>query len=73
MAFQDTPCTMVLLANPARTSLNELLMSTASPATTPGRRVIAAGIVGNVLEWYDFAVYGYFAPIVSVHFWSAAI
>jgi MHS family proline/betaine transporter-like MFS transporter len=25
------------------------------------RRVIAAGMIGNVLEWYDFAVYGYFA------------
>jgi MFS transporter, MHS family, proline/betaine transporter len=25
------------------------------------RRVIAAGMIGNVLEWYDFAIYGYFA------------
>jgi hypothetical protein len=25
------------------------------------RRVIAAGIIGNVLGWHDFAVYGYFA------------
>jgi MHS family proline/betaine transporter-like MFS transporter len=24
------------------------------------RRVIAAGVIGNVLEWYDFAIYGYF-------------
>ena len=24
-------------------------------------RVIAAGTIGNVLEWYDFAIYGYFA------------
>jgi hypothetical protein len=23
------------------------------------RRVIVAGMIGNVLEWYDFAVYGY--------------
>ena len=23
-------------------------------------RVIAAGTIGNVLEWYDFAIYGYF-------------
>lgn len=22
-------------------------------------RVIAAGTIGNVLEWYDFAIYGY--------------
>jgi hypothetical protein len=25
------------------------------------RRAIAAGIAGNVMEWYDFSVYGYFA------------
>ena len=25
------------------------------------RTVIAAGAIGNVLEWYDFAIYGYFA------------
>lgn len=29
------------------------------------RRVVAAGITGNVLEWYDFAVYGYYAPIIG--------
>ena len=29
------------------------------------RRTIMAGVVGNVLEWYDFAVYGYFAPIIA--------
>jgi MHS family proline/betaine transporter-like MFS transporter len=28
------------------------------------RRVIAAGMIGNVLEWYDFAIYGYFAATV---------
>src|ERR1700693_2100156 len=23
------------------------------------RKVVAAGAIGNVLEWYDFAIYGY--------------
>src|SRR5262245_23397111 len=32
------------------------------------RRVIAAGMIGNVLEWYDFAVYGYFAAQIGRHF-----
>src|SRR4249919_3916695 len=32
------------------------------------RRVIAAGMVGNVLEWYDFAIYGYFAAPIGHHF-----
>jgi MFS transporter, MHS family, proline/betaine transporter len=32
------------------------------------RRVIAAGMIGNVLEWYDFAIYGYFAPEIGKQF-----
>jgi MFS transporter, MHS family, proline/betaine transporter len=32
------------------------------------RRVIAAGVIGNVLEWYDFAIYGYFAASIGRHF-----
>jgi MHS family proline/betaine transporter-like MFS transporter len=34
-----------------------------STAHTP--RVMAAGAVGNLLEWYDFAVYGYFAAAIG--------
>src|SRR2546423_5883661 len=32
------------------------------------RRVIAAGVIGNVLEWYDFAIYGYFASAIGREF-----
>ena len=32
------------------------------------RRVIAAGMIGNVLEWYDFAIYGYFAAQIGRQF-----
>jgi MFS transporter, MHS family, proline/betaine transporter len=32
------------------------------------RRVIAAGMIGNVLEWYDFAIYGYFATQIGRYF-----
>src|SRR6516162_5428672 len=32
------------------------------------RRVIVAGMIGNVLEWYDFAVYGYFATAIGQAF-----
>jgi len=28
-------------------------------------KVVVAGVTGNVLEWYDFAVYGFFAPIIG--------
>ena len=29
------------------------------------RAAIMAGVIGNVLEWYDFAVYGYLVPVIS--------
>ena len=29
---------------------------------------IAAGTIGNVLEWYDFAIYGYFATAIGRQF-----
>jgi hypothetical protein len=27
--------------------------------------MIAAGMIGNALEWYDFAIYGYFASAIG--------
>src|SRR5688572_29340070 len=35
------------------------------------RRFIAAGVAGNVMEWYDFAVYGYFAQTIGQHFFPS--
>ncbi|GEP58448.1 MFS transporter [Reyranella soli] len=35
------------------------------------RRIIAAGAIGNVLEWYDFAVYGYFAAAIGRTFFPS--
>lgn len=32
------------------------------------RQAIAAGIAGNVMEWYDFSVYGYFAATIGHQF-----
>jgi MHS family proline/betaine transporter-like MFS transporter len=29
------------------------------------RRVIAAGVIGNLLEWYDFTIYSYFTSAIS--------
>jgi MFS transporter, MHS family, proline/betaine transporter len=28
-------------------------------------KTIAAGAIGNVLEWYDFGLFGFFAPVIS--------
>ncbi|HWF84082.1 MAG TPA: MFS transporter [Vicinamibacterales bacterium] len=35
------------------------------------RRAVAAAVVGNVLEWYDFAVYGYFAAMLGKNFFPS--
>src|SRR5262245_11272919 len=46
----------------------------ASPRpSTPAavRRNVVAGAVGSILEWYDFAVYGYLAPIIGTLFFPA--
>lgn len=32
------------------------------------KKVIAAGVIGEVLEWYDFTLYGFFAPILATLF-----
>ncbi|MEA2878093.1 MAG: transporter, family, proline/betaine transporter [Hyphomicrobiales bacterium] len=35
---------------------------------TQTRRAVSAAVIGNVLEWYDFAVYGYVAVIIARNF-----
>ena len=37
-------------------------------AAPGGYRLLAAGSIGNVLEWYDFAIYGYLAPYIAAEF-----
>lgn len=34
-------------------------------------RTIFTGIIGNVLEWYDFGVYGFFASIIAIQFFPS--
>lgn len=36
---------------------------------TPG--TVTAGVIGNVMEWYDFALYGFFAPVISQLFFPS--
>jgi MHS family proline/betaine transporter-like MFS transporter len=35
------------------------------------RRGVIAGVVGNMLEWYDFALFGFFARQIGTHFFPA--
>jgi MHS family proline/betaine transporter-like MFS transporter len=44
--------------------------ATSAQDTTP-TRLIVAGVAGNVMEWYDFAVYGYFAQTIGKHFFPS--
>ncbi|MFE3515205.1 MFS transporter [Streptomyces sp. NPDC059166] len=42
-----------------------------APASAgPPRRALAAGAVGNFIEWYEFGVYGYFATIIAANFFT---
>ena len=48
------------------------MSATASPTAIPSdfRRVIIAASVGNVIEWYDFYIFGSLAAILSVKFFE---
>src|SRR6266540_3824760 len=35
------------------------------------RRGVIAGVVGNMLEWFDFALFGFFARQIGTHFFPA--
>jgi len=35
------------------------------------RKAVAAAVVGNVLEWYDFAVYSFFAAVIGRNFFPS--
>ena len=37
----------------------------------PNRSKIIGGAVGNVLEWYDFAVFGFLAPFIATQFFPS--
>jgi len=34
-------------------------------------KTVVGGTVGNVMEWYDFALYGFFAPVISQLFFPS--
>ena len=42
----------------------------AAQVPTDFRRVIIAAAVGNVIEWYDFYIFGSLAAILSVKFFE---
>jgi MHS family proline/betaine transporter-like MFS transporter len=38
----------------------------------PGVRAVAAGSVGNLVEWYEFGVYGFLATVLAERFFAPA-
>jgi len=46
-------------------------MNDAQVTANPKQQIIA-GAIGNILEWYDFAVFGYFAWVIGAHFFPSA-
>ena len=44
--------------------MNEVDSSHAQGGTQP-RHVLLAVSIGNMLEWYDFAVYGFLTPVIA--------
>jgi MFS transporter, MHS family, proline/betaine transporter len=42
------------------------------PASSQSRRAVTAAVIGNVLEWYDFAVYGFVAAIIGRNFFPGS-
>src|SRR5690349_20741024 len=52
-----------------------IMVSAATVPTASGaerRRAVVAGVIGNVLEWYDFGVYGYFVSTISQLFFPSS-
>lgn len=57
----------------------DLIESSVNPASLEGetaptsiRRVVVSAMIGNALEWYDFALYGYFATLIGRLFFPSA-
>jgi MHS family proline/betaine transporter-like MFS transporter len=50
-----------------------MAQSLSTPSTTHAHltRTVIAGAIGNVLEWYDFGLFGYFAPVIARQFLPA--
>ena len=42
-----------------------------APETASQRRLILAGVAVNVLEWYGFSVYGFFAVAIGRNFFPS--
>ena len=54
-----------------RSTLSHATSRMGMSTTSTMKRTLLAGAIGNVLEWYDFALYGYFAPVFAALFFPS--
>ncbi|WP_329192798.1 MULTISPECIES: MFS transporter [unclassified Streptomyces] len=50
--------------------MTPLALRPAAPHRAASRRALLAGSVGNLVEWYEFGVYGCFATVIATHFFT---
>jgi len=46
-------------------------MQDSNAGKRPYKRAIVAGVAGNLMEWYDFAIYGYMVPVIGSLFFPS--
>jgi MFS transporter, MHS family, proline/betaine transporter len=47
------------------------MVAVAAPVAQSSRQAVAAAVIGNVLEWYDFGVYGFMAAVIGRNFFPS--
>jgi MHS family proline/betaine transporter-like MFS transporter len=55
-----------------RTAIGEETARIRQTTAASRRRALAAGCVGNLVEWYDFALYGAFATVIAATFFPGS-
>lgn len=63
-----------VVGSPNRSTLGKTITVTRSIPRAPQPslvRTVIAGAIGNVLEWYDFSLFGFFAPVIARQFLPA--
>ena len=57
---------MTAMTIPAAAGPNGIADAKVSPAVL--RKVLTASFIGNFVEWFDYASYGYFATVIAAVF-----
>lgn len=50
--------------------VSPLALRPVAPHRAASRRALLAGSAGNLVEWYEFGVYGCFATVIATHFFT---